>query len=120
MWPTLNVRSTRLRPTIQRIHRIRVVNRLANPLRNARWTNAHTTHAGNPLMRMPRQLKMARNRPIVATLPRSRYTNGFDSPPSRTRRPMVCAACRLPCIATSATPGRLSSEVMSPTANTSG
>ena len=70
--PTLNVRSTRFFPTIHRTQRRSVVKRLAKPLRNARCTNAHTTHAGNPLMRIPRQLKMARKRPMVATLPRSR------------------------------------------------
>ena len=94
--------------------------RLPNPLRKARCTNTHTTQAGKPLIRIPRQLKMARNRPMVATLPRSRYRNGLASSRPRRRRPIVWAACRLPCIATSATPGSPSRLVMSPTANTSG
>ena len=50
---TLNVRSTRFFPTIDRTQRSIVVKRLAKPLRNARCTNTHTTHAGNAAQAEP-------------------------------------------------------------------
>ena len=53
----------------------------------------------------PLELAMARNRPMVAALPRSRYLNGTDVSALEPRT-MVLAACRPPCMATSATPGR--------------
>ena len=55
--PTLNTRSVRVRPTIDRNQRRMVVPaRFPKPLRNARWTNIQTSHAGKPLSRMPRTL----------------------------------------------------------------
>src|SRR3954467_11734493 len=68
---------------------------------------------------MPRKLTIARRREMVAMLPRSRYLNGFASWPLS--RPLMVRAAWMPvCMATSATPGRPFSAIMSPTANTSG
>ena len=79
MWATLKTRSARRWPTSQRTQRSQVEMRLPKPLRKARWTNIHTTQAGNPLRRIPRTLQMALKRPMAATLPRSRYVNGRSS-----------------------------------------
>ena len=76
MWAVLNSRSARPRPTIERSQRIIVVKRSPKPVRKARWTKNHTSQPGNPLRRTLRTLAMARKRPIVATLPRSRYLKG--------------------------------------------
>ena len=83
------------------------------------WTKIHTTQPGKPLRRSPRTLTMALKRPMAAALPRSRYLKGTLSRPF-SRRLIVLAACRPPCMATSQTPGRLLRVAMSPTANTSG
>src|SRR5215831_12900331 len=72
VWATLNTRSRRPRPTIDRHQEVVVANRLANPLRKPRWTNIHTSQAGKPLSWSPRKLQMDRQRPMVATLPTSR------------------------------------------------
>jgi len=93
---------------------------VAESVENARCTNSHTIQAGNPLRWMRRTLTIARNRPIVATLPRSQYLKDLASSSPRNRRAIVFAACRLPCIVTSATPGSPLSVTMSPTAKTSG
>ena len=119
MCMTLNSRSGRPLPTFERVHLRIVVRRLPKPVRKARWTNAHTTQPGNPLRRRPRTLTMALNRPIVAALPRSRYLNGSGGSPFCARN-IVLAACSPPCMATSATPGRLLRAIMSPIAKTSG
>ena len=69
---------------------------------------------------MPPMAATAENREIVAMLPLSKYLNGCPvrCPASRC---LICpATCLPPCIATWATPGRLSSAIMSPTTNTSG
>ena len=63
---------------------------------------------------------MALKRPMAAALPTSRYLNGTSRLSPLSRRRIVFAACRPPCIATSQTPGSLSIDAMSPTANTSG
>ena len=81
MWAVLNSRSARPRPIIERSQRIIVVRRSPKPVRKARWTKNHTSHPGKPLRRTLRTLAMARNRPMVATLPRSRYLNGTGSSP---------------------------------------
>ena len=83
------------------------------------WTKNHTTQPGNPLRCRPCTLTTALKRPMEATLPRSRYLNGRLLW-SLSRRLIVLAACRPPCIATSQTPGSLLREAMSPRANTSG
>ena len=116
---TLNSRSGRPRPMNERVHLSNVVRRLPNPVRKARWTKAHTTQPGNPLRRTPWKFTMARNRPMAAALPRSRYLKGsgrFALQPAQDRVGRV----QPPCMATSATPGRLLSAIMSPTTNTSG
>ena len=100
------LRSARPRPTIDRSQRIIVEARLPKPARKARCTKNQTIHAGNPLRRILPTLAMARNRPIVATLPRSRYLNG-NGPSPLSRRRIVLAAWRPPCMATSATPGQV-------------
>ena len=107
MWAVLNSRSARPRPIIERSQRSIVVNRLPKPVRKARWTKNHTSHPGNPLRRSLRTLAMARKRPMVATLPRSRYVNGTAVLALRAVAQIVLAAWRPPCMATSATPGRL-------------
>ena len=117
--PTLKTRSGRARPTMDVPQRHSATKREPNPLRKARCTNIHTIHPGKPLRRSPRTLTIALKRPMDAALPRSRYLKGTLSPPL-SRRLIVLAACRPPCMATSHTPGSLSRDAMSPTAKTSG
>ena len=117
--PTLNTRSGRARPIMARPHRQRALRRWPNPLRKARCTNIQTMNPGKPLRRTRPTLTIALKRPMAAALPRSRYLKGTLSSPF-SRRLIVLAACRPPCIATSHTPGRLLIDAMSPTAKTSG
>ncbi len=76
MWAVLISRSARLRPIIERSQRSIVENRSPKVVMKARCTKNHTNHPLKPLRRTLCTLAMARNRPIVATLPMSRYLNG--------------------------------------------
>ena len=117
--PTLNTRSGRACPIMARAQRHKVENRWPNPLRKARCTNIQTMNPGKPLRRTGPTLTIALKRPMAAALPRSRYLKGTLSSPF-SRRLIVLAAWRPPCMATSQTPGRLLMAAMSPTAKTSG
>ena len=72
------VRSSRALPTNAVSHLTSAIQRFLKPVRNVRWTNAHISQPMKPPTLMPLKLTIARKREIVAMLPRSRYTNGFD------------------------------------------
>ena len=80
----------------------------------------HIVYPITPVNFMPNASAMADRCPIVAMLPLSKYLNGsvFSSPESL---PAISFPTYLPsCMAGCATPGRLFSATMSPSANTSG
>src|SRR3989442_143918 len=114
------VRSSRDRPTNELIHLNRAMKRFLKPVRNVRWTNSHISQPMKPETRTPLKSTTALKRAMLAMLPRSRYLNGLLSAPFSTRCAIVRAAWMPDCIATSATPGSLFSDIMSPIAKTSG
>src|SRR3954453_9653146 len=74
----------------------------------------------NPLSRTLPIVATALNREIVAIEPLSKYLNAGCGALPLIRRSICLAAYRAPWMATCATPGRWSREIMSPTTNTSG
>ncbi len=92
--------------------------RFLNPVRKARWTTSHTSHASgrrSAAVPWPPPPGTARSWPSC----RDRGREGLGGRP-RSRRTIVRAAWRPLCIATSARPGRPSSAIRSPTTKTSG
>ena len=116
---TLNSRSGRPLPMNERVHLSNVVRRLPNPVRKVRWTNAHTTQPGKPAQAQPMEVHDGPEPPDGGRATEVAVLEGGDRFALLARR-IVLAACRPPCMATSATPGRLLSAIMSPTTNTSG
>ena len=110
VWAVLNSRSARPRPTIERSQRSIVENRSPKPVRKPRCTKNHTSQPGKPLSRT---LADAGDGPEAADRRHAAEVavaeRAAPARPSR-RRTIVLAAWRPPCIATSATPGRLSSD----------
>lgn len=82
--------------------------------------DARDSHAMKPDSRSLPTVATALNLEIVAMLPLSKYLKAGCGSLPLILRSIWRAAYRAPWIATWATPGRWSSEAMSPTTNTSG
>jgi hypothetical protein len=68
------------------------ITRFLKPIRYQMWMKSHAIHAMKPCILMPRASAMARERPMVAIDPLSKYENG-----ERGGCPMLSSSHRTSC-----------------------